>query len=271
MKTLFTMTLPLLLAGSMIFAGKQEDLEKFKQTGICMACDLSGFRLTEIINQLQKDEKPIDLFDSNLQGSNLDKANLEKASLCYVNLSRASAKKTNFARARLPNAILNEIHAPSAKFFEANLDNTQLKKANLQDAEFNGTSGLSNANFKDANISDAKFIGLSLAEANLKRAKAHYALFNYVLLKGAKMSNFSAIGATFSGDVDMSEADLTDAEFEQCTFENVKFDNANVKRACFALNNKISWTALDKALHSNTVRYSKYRKSLWEKIVDKFK
>lgn len=158
-----------------LFAGNPDDLTKFAQTGDCVECDLSGFKLSEIVSKIQENKlharqaeaktwaiffgpsvKEINLKKANLQGVDLVRANLEKANLSGANLSSANLrgailKSANFTKANLRHANLNNTNLALASFEDANLENTY-----FHNASFNDTS-LKNANLRNTRFVNANF------------------------------------------------------------------------------------------------------------------
>ena len=88
-----------------LFAYKNSDLKKLKNTKKCIKCDLSGANLQY----------------TNLSGSNLNKANLSKANLSKANLNKANLSETNLNKANLRRADLT-----GADLRNANLKSLQI-------------------------------------------------------------------------------------------------------------------------------------------------
>lgn len=125
-----------------IYSGNQEDLERFEEYGKCDYCDLQGFDLTQIINNLRTEKhckvislvraklnkanlSEADLSDAKLTGAELVNANLENA-----NLRKADATRANFTEANFKNATMRNMHLAFAIVYKAqNLTDEQLNSA----------------------------------------------------------------------------------------------------------------------------------------------
>ena len=94
----------LMVAASLIASSASafdpDDLQKLKDTGDCMDCDLSNanFRRIDLSNA--------NLALANLSGADLNNANLRNANLSIANLSGADLKRTLMNGAILCNTIM---------------------------------------------------------------------------------------------------------------------------------------------------------------------
>ncbi|MGC2310269.1 MAG: pentapeptide repeat-containing protein [Candidatus Babeliaceae bacterium] len=116
-----------ILAG-IAYAGNQEHLRYFSETGECKSCDLSNFDLRDVLSKFKEQKKLIDLRGANLSNSNLSDANLSHANLSHANLSYAYLFNANLSYAYL---------------FNANLYHANLAYAYLFNADFSGVKNLS--------------------------------------------------------------------------------------------------------------------------------
>ncbi len=137
-----------------LFAYKNSDLKKLKNTKKCIKCDLSGANLQY----------------TNLSGSNLNKANLSKANLSKANLNKANLSETNLNKANLRRADLTGVDLRNANLKSAKLTATDLTGAILSGAILTGAI-LSWAKLVDGDLTGADLRGANLTGTNLKNAK----------------------------------------------------------------------------------------------------
>ena len=99
-RTLTALTLAASLIASSSSAFDPDDLQKLKDTGDCMDCDLrnADLRRTDLSNA--------NLALANLSGADLNNANLRNANLSIANLSGADLKRTLMNGAILCNTIM---------------------------------------------------------------------------------------------------------------------------------------------------------------------
>lgn len=94
MKRILTaLTVAATMFASSASAFDPDDLQKLKDTGECMGCDLSGANLG---------------MDANLEGANLARADLEGANLFKANLFKAFLVDADLTDARLLSANLED-------------------------------------------------------------------------------------------------------------------------------------------------------------------
>ncbi len=105
-------------------AFEAEDLEKLKETGRCIKCDLFGAKLIGA-----------DLSEANLEGANLIRANLSGADLNGANLVGAKPIGADLQGANLSRASLNGADLRFAVLIGTNLTGAVLDAANLDGAE----------------------------------------------------------------------------------------------------------------------------------------
>jgi len=137
-----------------LFAYKNSDLKKLKNTKKCIKCDLSGANLQY----------------TNLSGSNLNKANLSKANLSKANLNKANLSETNLNKANLRRADLTGVDLRNANLKSAKLTAADLTGAILSGAILTGAI-LSWAKLVDGDLTGADLRGANLTGTNLKNAK----------------------------------------------------------------------------------------------------
>ena len=178
-----------LLTSTNAGAINKEHLERLKQTGHCLYCDLSK----------------ADLRKSAI-GRNLHKANLRGATLKGANLIEANLQGANLFEAKLQSAFLARANLRDVNLGLANLQDADLKDANLQKAYFPFAklqkAILSGANLQGATLVGAKLQGAFLSNANLSRADLRGAFLNNARLvetnlAGAKFSKVDLTGATY--------------------------------------------------------------------------
>ena len=136
-----------------VFAYKQSDLKKLRDTNKCIKCDLSGANLQY----------------TNLSGANLSETNLNKANLNKANLNKANLSETNLNKADLRYSDLTGADLTGANLYKAKLTGADLTGAILSGAILKD-SILSWANLTGADLSDANLSGGNLTGTNLKNA-----------------------------------------------------------------------------------------------------
>ena len=92
---------------------------------------------------------------ANLQEANLTQTNLEQANLREANLSRANLTRANLQRSKLSLANFRGCILGRANFRNASLNHTVLHEASLQEADFDGATGLQITQLRGANVSSA--------------------------------------------------------------------------------------------------------------------
>ena len=84
MQLLTTLAIAAVMFASSAFAADPDDLQKLKDNGNCINCDLRN-----------ADLRCTDLSDANLSGAGLEDANLESANLYAAILNRANIRNAN--------------------------------------------------------------------------------------------------------------------------------------------------------------------------------
>ena len=147
-----------------------EELEKLKETGRCIKCNLINAKLSGAnlpgVNLSGADLNRASLIGTDLSGANLSGAKLTWADLSGADLSEANLKGANLSWANLIRANLPKADLSGADLSEANLKGTILIKADLSGANLNGVSliaaDLSGAVLDAANLDGAE--GLTLRQ-----------------------------------------------------------------------------------------------------------
>jgi uncharacterized protein YjbI with pentapeptide repeats len=137
---IFSFLFSVLFLSVELYAYKESDLKKLKDTKKCLECDLSKANLKE----------------ANLNNIQLNGANLRKANLTNVRLRMANLYVTDLSGANLSNADLSGANLRGANLTGANLSWANLTGARLNDANLTG------ANLKDANLKNAKLSGIQI-------------------------------------------------------------------------------------------------------------
>ena len=88
----FSFILSFLFSSEDVFAYKESDLNKFKNTKKCIECDLTDLNLSRL-----------NLRDVNLSGSDLSGSDFSGSDLSRANLSGANLSKTNLTGVNLRN------------------------------------------------------------------------------------------------------------------------------------------------------------------------
>ena len=109
-----------------VFAYKESDLNKFKNTKKCIECDLTDLNLSRV-NLSRVNLSGSDLSGANLSGSDLSGSNLSGVNLSRVNLSGSNLKEVNLTYANLSEIII-DIKALSTLVFS---ESTFLNKSTL--------------------------------------------------------------------------------------------------------------------------------------------
>jgi uncharacterized protein YjbI with pentapeptide repeats len=126
MTKLFTVLIAFLITiGSQVSAFDPADLQKLKDTGDCLECDLSGANLRGAYLS------GANLKSANLGGANLVRANLEDATLWDANLESADLAGANLQSANLGGANLNSTNLNGADLWNAYLRFVRMKGAIL--------------------------------------------------------------------------------------------------------------------------------------------
>ncbi|MCQ4044723.1 pentapeptide repeat-containing protein [Streptantibioticus rubrisoli] len=120
-----------------------------------------------------------------LQGVNLDGACLEAASVYQVNLSKASLIAANLRHAELGTSILRQVRC-----IEADLRGARLVKADVREADFS-RADLREANLRKARAHDAVFAGADLRLADLRGCDLSGADLRQANLEGALASDLT--------------------------------------------------------------------------------
>ena len=111
-RTLTALTLAATMFASSASAFDPDDLQKLKDTGDCVACDLR---------------------DANLGGANLLRANLLRANLEGANLGSAYLRDANLRDANLENANLGGAYLEGAKLIFTNMNGAILCNTTMPD------------------------------------------------------------------------------------------------------------------------------------------
>jgi uncharacterized protein YjbI with pentapeptide repeats len=154
------------------------------------------------------------LSEANLTGVWLQEANLEGASLHKANLTVARLERANLMSAHLGEAILI-----AAKLAEANLKLAGLAAANLRLALLEGAN-LEGARLSGANLEGAQFFKANLTRAQLDDANLTGASLFLADLTGAQLSGANLTRATLSG------ANLTGAQLEEADLRGAHLGDA---------------------------------------------
>ena len=141
--TLTALTLAVSLIASGASAFDPDDLQKLKDTGNCVDCDLGMDKRTYVTAQLQN----VDLKGANLVTTDLSRANLEGADLTGANLEGADLTGAKLHRANLTGANLHRTNLKNAYLWRANLEGADLEGADLSGAQLGGAD-LTGANLK---------------------------------------------------------------------------------------------------------------------------
>ena len=123
---LLSFILSVLFSSEDVFAYKESDLNKFKNTKKCIECDLTDLNLSRV-NLSRVNLRGSDLSGANLSGSDLSGSNLSRVNLSRVNLSGSNLKEVNLTYANLSEIII-DIKALSTLVFS---ESTFLKKSTL--------------------------------------------------------------------------------------------------------------------------------------------
>ena len=96
-----------------VFAYKESDFYKLKNTKKCIECDLTDLNLSRLnlrtVNLSRSDLSGSDLSGSDLSGSDFSGSDLSRANLSGANLSRANLSGTNLKNINLTGTNLNRI------------------------------------------------------------------------------------------------------------------------------------------------------------------
>ncbi len=185
-----TLTVAATMFASSASAFDPDDLQKLKDTGDCVNCDLEG----------------ADLQGANLRAAKLQGANLSDAYLIGAYLNGADLAVANLARSDLQGAYLEG----------ADLDRADLQGANLSDADLN-SADLTDGNLDSADLTDADLQGAYLQDANLEGA-----YLNDADLSGADLSGTNLSGANLEG------ADLIRTKMNGATLCNTTMPDGSV-------------------------------------------
>jgi uncharacterized protein YjbI with pentapeptide repeats len=162
--------------------------------------------------ELDPEDRFIDLYETSLQGIKLYKLNLCKANLYKANLSLSRLKKVN-----LSEANLKEANMLGAYLKEINFSKAKLNKATLSSKSQKTT--IYQANFDSANLTGATLENINLYKANLVGATLCEALLSHADLREARLEN-----------ANLSEANLSDAKLAEAVLKGVDLSNANLTR-----------------------------------------
>ncbi len=234
-------------------AFKAEDLEKLKETGRCIECDLFGAKLSLAnlpgVNLSGADLSRASLTGADLSGANLSGANLTGAYLSGADLSGGNLKGANLSWARLISADLSRADLSGANLSEANLGRAKLSGANLSEANFHGVSlvranlaginlvsadlsraDLSRADLSDANLGKAKLIGANLVHADLSRADLSGANLSKANLEGANLIQTNLTGADLNG-ASLVRAEPIGADLSGANLQRANLNGADLRFA----------------------------------------
>ncbi len=137
----------------------------------------------------------VELYDSVMDGINLEMANLERANLESALLTRANLSGATFQSARLSGARFNH-----SSLVGADLRDTRILRASFQSAD------LSASNLQGSHIGLTDFFRTSLIGANLD-------------------------GVEMTASVEMRQANLENASLVGANLQNVQFDDSNLQSA----------------------------------------
>lgn len=175
-------------------AFEADALEKLKETGRCIECDLSGAKLS----------------GANLPGVNLSGADLKRASLTGADLSGANLSGANLSGANFHGVSLIRADLSGVSLISADLSGVDLSGADLSDANL-GKAKLSSANLAHADLPRADLSGADLSQANLEGANLIRADLSGADLNGASLVGAEPIGADLKG-ANLERADLSGAD-----------------------------------------------------------
>jgi uncharacterized protein YjbI with pentapeptide repeats len=138
--------LVLLNISSSLFAYKQEDLDKLKNTGNCEKCDLTYIaNLASYIDAIKRQNGTgfnetmalkISLAGSDVSGSDLSFAHLQNCDFSGVTAIRTDFSNAHMFRCDLSGSNLAYANFQHADLRGANLQNAQTKDANFEFTEF---------------------------------------------------------------------------------------------------------------------------------------
>jgi uncharacterized protein YjbI with pentapeptide repeats len=198
--------------------------------------------------------RPLNLFEANLQGKNLEysdltgadlrRANLQDAKLTGAKLIRADLNQANLLRADMRGAELSYANFEGANFEQAILDGLRFtsankirgrfRKASVKYAEFYAQE-MDGSDFSEADLEGARFEMISLKNASFRRA----------ILKKVKFGQ----GVDLTGS-DMNETVLLEIEFaENISLSNVHLETANLEKTI-----SISQKQLDSACTARSTK-----------------
>ena len=126
----------------------------------------------------------LDLWEQILYMKDLYDANLECSDLSYSIMANTILRFANLCGANLAGAILYKANLENADFEGANLEDADFEGANLEDANFKG------ANLKGANLCGANLCGANFENVNLEGAYLEGAIFNGLELEGDALTSF---------------------------------------------------------------------------------
>ena len=156
----------------------------------------------------------LNLVDSNLEGTYLEKANLAGVNLAQANLAQANLKGANLAQAYLVDSNLEGANLEGANLVDSNLEGANLVKAYLI------YSYLAGANLVKANLEEANLAGANLVKANLEEASLAGANLAGATLAGANLAGANLAGAT------LAQANLVDSNLEKANLEGARLSNS---------------------------------------------
>jgi hypothetical protein len=166
-------------------------------------------RFIDFIRYVQQDRHAFvvafPLYNSNLQGLNLNDINLYKGNLSGANLRRAFLERTYLAEATLENADLRDAFFGYAKFIAANLEGAKLGSSRDNVIVF-----IERTNFLNAQLVGAELANLVFGEVN----------FRYANLSEASLKNVHFIKTRLEG-----------ANLENAKISEIKLNKTNLKRA----------------------------------------
>jgi uncharacterized protein YjbI with pentapeptide repeats len=128
----------------------------------------------------KREDRDLDLSNTDIRGANLFKANFSGADLFGANLSRAFLREADLSGARLFGANLSGAHLfganlSEADLFGADLFGADLSGADLREADLSGADLRRWADLSGADLSGADLRGADLSGADLRGIDLRYA------------------------------------------------------------------------------------------------
>lgn len=235
--------LPVLFASvSLIYGHNPKDVERFRNTGVCVGCDLSHLpEMKYIINKLntEKPDQSIILDHSNLAGCDFAEVSFSQKPTQY----RAQMKYANLRGAFLRDARLEGVNFEGSMFAFANLNQTYVKDCNFDQAKFSFSSAdkpddhRTAATFTDAAIHDSSFKDANLNEVNFANTSIHRSNFDKSSLIRTSFWNSYICDSTFKKSLLLNTtvdyATIINTNFKAAqNLDTVNFADAKTIRNC---------------------------------------